>query len=186
MAAAALINALELVDKRVEDLKVVICGAGTVGIGCARLLRKLGVKPSNCLMYNIDGLIHSRLENLHPYQMEFANDSKQKTMAAGLEGADVFLGASAGGVLTMDMIRTMNRFPIVFAMATPEPEIGYEEARASRQDVIVATSLDQHPNAIMDVLSFPYILRGALDVQANSITEGMLLAAARSLAELAR
>jgi len=186
VAAAALINALELVDKRVEDLKVVICGAGTVGIGCARLLRKLGIQPSNFLMYNIDGLIHSELENLHPYQMEFASDSKQRTMDAGLEGADVFLGASAGGVLTMDMIRTMNRFPIVFSMATPEPEIGYEEARASRQDAIVGTGLGQYPNAIMDVLSFPYIFRGALDVQATSITEGMLLAAARSLAELAR
>ena len=112
VATAALINALELVDKQVEDTKVIICGAGTVGIGCARLLRKLGVPPENCLMYDIDGLIHSKLKKLHPYQMEFASNSKEKTMVAGLKGADVFLGASAGGVLTMDMIRTMNRFPI--------------------------------------------------------------------------
>lgn len=186
VAAAGLINALELVDKRLEDLKVVICGAGTVGIGCARLLRRLGVDPAQCLMYDVDGLVHSDRDDLHRYQREFASDSAQRTMAEGLAGADVFLGASAGGVLTMDMIRKMERFPIVFAMATPEPEIAYEAARASRQDAIVATGLGQFPNAVLDVLSFPYIFRGALDVQATSITEGMLLAAARALAELAR
>nr|MEE4269990.1 phosphate acyltransferase [Candidatus Krumholzibacteria bacterium] len=186
VAAAALINALELADKQLEDVKVVICGAGTVGIGCARLLRRLGVGPGNCLMYDVDGLIHEDRDDLHQYQREFASKDKAHSMEAGLKGADVFLGASSGGVLTQEMVRTMERFPIVFAMATPEPEIAYETARASRQDAIVATGLGQYPNAIMDVLSFPYIFRGALDVQANSITEGMLLAAARSLAELAR
>ncbi len=186
VAAAALINALELVDKRMDEVQVVICGAGTVGIGCARLLRRLGVRPENCLMYNIDGLVHEDLEDLHPYQREFARNSDRRTMAEGLVDADVFMGASAGGVLTPDMVRTMNRFPVVFALATPEPEIDYETARASRQDAIVATGLGQFPNAVLDVLSFPYIFRGALDVQAVSITEGMLLAAARALAELAR
>ena len=186
VASAALLNALELADKRIQDVRVVICGAGTVGIGCARLLRRLGVEPDNCLMYNIDGLVHEDQEDLHDYAREFASSSSLHTLAEGLAGADVFFGASAGNLLTMEQIRTMNRFPIVFAMATPDPEIGYEAARASRQDAIVATGLGQYPNAIMDVLSFPYIFRGALDVQATSITEGMLLAAARALADLAR
>ncbi len=186
VALAALINALELVDKQMDEVRVVICGAGTVGIGCARLLLKQGVQPENLLMYDVDGLIHTGRKDLHQYQQEFASDSSLATLSDGLAGADVFLGASSGGVLKMEMIRSMARFPIIFAMATPEPEISYEEARASRQDAIVATALDMHPNAIVDLLSFPYIIRGALDVQATSITEGMFLAAARSLAELAR
>jgi len=186
VAMAALINALELVDKQIEDVRIVICGAGTVGIGCARLLRRQGVKKENCLMYDVNGLIHNDRDDLHEYQKEFANDSSLKILADGLVDADVFLGASAGGVLSMEMIRSMARFPIIFAMATPDPEISYEEARASRQDAIVATASDMHPNAIVDLLSFPYIIRGALDVQATSITEGMLLAATRSLADLAR
>lgn len=186
VASAALLNALELSGKRIEDVRVVICGAGTVGIGCARLLRRLGVTPENCLMYNIDGLVHEDQEDLHEYAREFASSSSLRTLGEGLAGADVFIGASAGNLLTMDHIRTMNRFPVVFALATPVPEIEYDAVRASRQDAIVATGLGQFPNAILDLLSFPYIFRGALDVQSTSITEGMLLAAARSLAELAR
>ncbi len=186
VASAALLNALELSGKRIEDVRVVICGAGTVGIGCARLLRRLGVKPENCLMYNIDGLVHEDQEDLHEYAREFASSSPLRTLGEGLSGADVFIGASAGNLLTMDHIRSMNRFPVVFALAMPVPEIEYEVVRASRQDAIVATGLGQYPNAILDLLSFPYIFRGALDVQSTSITEGMLLAAARSLAELAR
>ena len=108
------------------------------------------------------------------------------TLAEGMKGADIFLGASTGGVVTQEMVRAMNPYPIVFALAIPEPEISYEAARASRRDVIVATGLGQYPNAILDTLSFPYIFRGALDVQATQITEGMLIAAARALAELAR
>lgn len=186
VAAAALINALDLVDKKIGDVKVVICGAGTVGIGCARLMRRLGVDPGNLLMYNVDGLVHPSDRKLHKYQREFAVSSRLKTLAAGVKGADVLIGTSAGGVFTMEMIRSMNRYPVVFALATPEPEILYEQARASRQDVLVATGLGPDPNAVLDVLSFPYIFRGALDVQSVSITEGMLLAAARALADLAR
>jgi len=186
VAAAALINALELVDKRVGDVRVVICGAGTVGLGCARLLRRLGVGPDQLLMYNVDGLVHPGLEGLHPHQRAFAVKSKLRTLAEGVAGADVLIGASAGGVFTMEMIRAMNRFPVVFALATPEPEIRYEDARAARQDVIVATGLGSDTNAVLDVLSFPYIFRGALDVQSVSISEDMMLAAARALADLAR
>lgn len=186
VAVAALINALDLVDKRVEDVRVVLGGAGTVGVGCGRLLRRLGVPADNLLMYDVDGLLHPDRDDLDAYRREFAVASQRRTLRQGLDGADVFLGASAGGVLDLEDVRAMGRFPIVFALATPEPEIEYEEARAARKDVIVATGLGQHPNAVQDVLSFPYIFRGALDVQSTSITEGMLLAAARSLAELAR
>jgi malate dehydrogenase (oxaloacetate-decarboxylating)(NADP+) len=186
VAAAALLNALELVAKRIEAVRVVVCGAGTVGTGCVRLFLSLGVKPENLLVYDDKGLVHPDREDLHPYQREFARAEAARQLAEGLRGADVFLGASAGGVLSQEMVRSMARFPVVLALATPTPEIDYEAARASRKDVIVATSLDRHPNAVLDLLSFPYIFRGALDVQATRITTGMLVAAARALAELAR
>jgi malate dehydrogenase (oxaloacetate-decarboxylating)(NADP+) len=186
VAAAALRNALDLVEKEISAVRVVICGAGTVGIGCARLLLRLGVDPDRLLLYDVRGLIHPQRSDLTEYQRAFARAERARALGEGLAGADVFLGASAGGILTQEMIRSMGRFPIVFALATPEPEIGYDEARASRRDVIVATSLGEHPNAVSDLLSFPYVFRGALDVQATRITEGMMLAAARSLADLAR
>ncbi len=183
---AALINALDLVEKSPSEIKVVICGAGTVGTGCVRLLWHLGVRPENVLVYDIRGLIHPDREDLHEYQRAFAREHAARQLNEGIEGADVFIGASSGGIVSQEMIRSMNRFPIVFALATPEPEIAYDLAVASRRDVIVATALDKHPNAILDLLSFPYIFRGALDVQATRITPGMLIAAARALAELAR
>jgi malate dehydrogenase (oxaloacetate-decarboxylating)(NADP+) len=186
VATAALINALDLTDKDASHLRVVICGAGTVGLGCARLLTALGVPNENLVLYDVHGLIHPDRDDLNPYQRTFARVNPARTLAEGLRGADVFLGASSGGVLTPDMIRSMNRFPVIFAMATPEPEISYVEAKNTRRDAIVGTSLGQDPNAIVDLLSFPYIFRGALDVQSCSISEGMMLAAARSLAELAR
>ena len=186
VAVAALINALDLIDKRVEEIRIVLCGAGTVGIGCARLLLQLGVKSENLLVYDVKGLLHPDRDDLSDYQRPFAVNNSALRLEKGLEGADVFIGASTGGILKLEMIRSMNRFPIVLALATPEPEIEYEAAKGSRQDVIVATSSGRFPNSILDLLSFPYIFRGALDVQATRITEGMLLAAARALAELAR
>ncbi len=186
VVAAALLNAADLVEKRIEDIRVVICGARTVGTGCARLLLCLGVQPENLLMYDSKGLLHPGRNDLHDFQRTFARDNSARTLSEGVRGADVLLGASVSGILTQEMIRSMNRYPIVFCLASPEPEIGYEEAKASRQDAIVATSLDQYPNALVDLLSFPYIFRGALDVQATRITEGMLVAAARALADLAR
>ncbi len=186
VAAAALLNGLDLVEKKIGEARVVICGAGTVGTGCARLLLWLGVNPENLLMYDHKGLVHAGREDLYDYQLAFARDHALLDLAGGIKGADVFVGASAAGVLSQEMIRSMSRFPIVLALATPEPEIGYAAAKASRQDVIVATSLSQHPNALVDLLSFPYIFRGALDVRATQITEGMLAAAAHALADLAR
>ncbi|MBD3220299.1 NADP-dependent malic enzyme [bacterium] len=186
VAIAGLMNALDLADKKVDAVRIVVCGAGTIGLGCCRLLRAMGVPAENLLLYDVHGLIHEDRDDLHGYQRTFARNVDARTLAEGLRDADVVLGASTGGVLTPDMIRSMNRYPIVFAMATPEPEIGYDEARAVRHDAIVGTSLTTSPNAIVDLLSFPYIIRGALDVQASTISETMMLAAARSLAELAR
>ena len=186
VAVAALLNALDLVDKKIEQIRIVICGAGTVGIGCARLLLQLGVQPESMLMYDVNGLLHPDRSDLSKYQQPFIVKNAARSLDKGLEGTDVFIGASTAGILKLEMIRTMNRFPIVFALATPEPEIEYEAAKGSRHDVIVATSSARNPNSILDLLSFPYIFRGALDVQATKITDGMLLAAARTLADLAR
>lgn len=186
VAVAALSNALALADKRAGTVRVVICGAGTVGIGCARLLLALGVRPDSLLLYDERGLVHPDRDDLTPYQRALARADAAGTLDAGLRDADVFIGASAGGVVSPDMVRSMASYPIVFALATPDPEIGYDAAKRSRRDAIVATGLAQFPNAVLDLLSFPYILRGALDVQATQITEGMLLAAAGALADLAR
>ena len=186
VAAAALINALDLAEKKLEQVQIVICGAGTVGIGCARLLKRMGVDSDNMLIYDVNGLLHPARKDLYDYQTPFVRKSKALTLAKGLKDADVFIGASAGDVLSLEMIRSMNRYPIVLALSTPTPEISYEAAKGSRQDIILATGLDQYPNAILDILSFPYIFRGALDVQAEAITENMMLAAARALADLAR
>ncbi len=186
VAVAALINALDLADKRVDDVRVVICGAGTVGTGCARLLRRLGVAPERMALYDIRGLVHPDRDDLRDFQREFARSGPPARLEDGVRGADILLGASTGGIFTADMIRSMARFPIVFALATPEPEIEYEVARAARRDVLTATGRGEDPNAVVDLLSFPYVLRGALDVEATRITEGMLLAAARALADLAR
>jgi malate dehydrogenase (oxaloacetate-decarboxylating)(NADP+) len=185
VAMAALINALDLAAKRLEDVRVVVAGAGTVGLGCARLLSALGLPAANLLLYDVLGLVHPGREDLSDYQRSFAREGP-RTLAEGLAGADVFLGAAAPGVIDAAMIRSMARFPVVLAMAMPEPEIDYAQARAVRRDVIVATSSAQDPNTILDLLSFPYIFRGALDVRASRISVGMMLAAARALAGLAR
>lgn len=186
VAAAALINALELVEKRLEDIRVVICGAGTVGIGCARLFLRMGVQPEHLLVYDIHGLLHPDRTDLFDYQRDLAQKNPARELAAGVQNSDVLVGASAEGVFTLEMLRSMKRFPIILALATPEPEINYADARSSRQDIIVATSSGIHPNTLTDLLSFPYIFRGALDVQAKSISENMMIAAARALARLAR
>src|SRR5512137_386638 len=186
VAAAALVNALDLAGKSIAAARIIICGAGTVGLGCAEMFRLMGAPPANIVIYDVNGLVSPERDDLNAHQRRFARSGAPATLADGLGGADVFVGASAPGVITQAMIRTMAKFPIVFALATPEPEIGYDEARASRRDVMVATALTQFPNAIADHLSYPYIFRGALDAHAERITDGMLVAAARSLAELAR
>jgi malate dehydrogenase (oxaloacetate-decarboxylating)(NADP+) len=186
VTVAALINALELADKSVDAVRTVICGAGTVGIGCARMLRQLGVPAENLYLYDIHGALDPGRSDLTAHQRAFARAGQPALLAEGLRDADVVIGASAAGALTPAMIASMGPFPIVFALATPDPEISYEAARATRRDAIVATALPKSINAIVDHLSFPYILRGALDARATRITDGMLMAAARALASLAR
>lgn len=186
VAVAALLNALALAEKRAPDVRVVICGAGTVGLGCARMLRDLGMPREHLLLYDLHGALDASRADLTAHQRAFALDNQPARLVDALAEADVFIGASAGGLLTPEMIRTMKPFPIVFALATPEPEITAEAAAASRRDVIVGTAIAHSPNAIVDHLSFPYVLRGALDARATRITGSMLLAAARALADLAR
>ena len=186
VAVAALSNALALADKEPGAVRVVISGAGTVGLGIARLVLQLGVRPGQLLLYDARGLVHPDRDDLTSYQRAFARADGARSLGEGIAGADVFIGASAGGVLSTDMVNAMAKFPIVFALATPDPEISYEDARGARRDAIVATGLAQYPNAVLDLLSFPFILRGALDVQATRITDGMLMAAATALSELAR
>jgi len=186
VAVAALINAAALANKAIDSMRIVVCGAGTVGLGCAGLVRRLGAPRENVLLYDQFGLVHSDRSDLNVFQRDYARDDGARTLAEGLRGADVVIGASTGGVLTEEMIRGMARFPIVLALATPSPEIDYHAARAVRRDVIAATALANSPNAVLDFLSFPYIMRGALDVRATAISDGMLLAASRALADLAR
>jgi malate dehydrogenase (oxaloacetate-decarboxylating)(NADP+) len=186
VVVAALINALDLADKRIDSVRVAVSGAGNVGIGCLRLLQALGMKPEQFTLFDRDGLVHPDREELSRHQRRFARAAAEQTLDAALRGADVFIGAAAPGIMTADMVRTMGPRPLVLALSAPDPEIGYAEARASRHDVIVCTSRSGSPNALVDLLSFPYVFRGALDAEATRITESMMLAGARALAELAR
>jgi malate dehydrogenase (oxaloacetate-decarboxylating)(NADP+) len=186
ISGAGLLNAIELVNKKIEDVKVVVNGAGASGIMCARLYISLGVKRENVLMCDTKGVLTSDRTDLNKYKQYFAHQDKIRTLSEAIAGADVFLGLSKAGVLTQDMLRTMAPNPIVFAMANPVPEILYEEAMAVRDDLIFATGRSDYPNQINNVLGFPYIFRGALDVKATSINEEMKIAAVYALANLAK
>src|SRR5687768_10814358 len=187
ISAAALINALEVAGKKIGKVKIVIAGAGAAAMACLRLYVKLGLDPKNVILTDRHGVIYKgRTEDMTPYKEEFAADTKRRTLSEAMEGADVFVGLSAGGIVTPDMIRKMARDPIVFAMANPDPEIGYEEATAARSDIIMATGRSDYPNQVNNVLGFPFIFRGALDCRATTINEEMKLAASRALADLAK
>jgi len=187
ISGAALLNAAELAGKKLEDLKVVISGAGASAIACARFYIALGVRRQNIVMVDSKGVIYEgRTEGMNPYKAQFAVPTDKRTLEEALVGADVFLGLSAAGLVTQDMVRSMADRPIVFALANPDPEISYPDAIAARPDVIMATGRSDYPNQVNNVLGFPYIFRGALDVRARAITENMKLAAAHALARLAR
>jgi allosteric NADP-dependent malic enzyme (EC 1.1.1.40) len=187
ISAAALLNALELVGKRIDEIKVVINGAGASGIACADLWVKLGVRKENLIMLDTKGVIYKgRKEGMNPYKERFAADTEARTLAEAIRGADVFLGLSVADVLTPEMVKSMAERPIIFALANPDPEIRYELAREVRPDAIVATGRSDYPNQVNNVLGFPFIFRGALDVRARAINDEMKLAAARALAALAR
>ena len=186
ISAAGLINSLELIGKKIEDLKIVVNGAGASAISCSRLYVSLGAKKENILMLDSVGVLQTSRTDLNRYKKEFAVDTPIKTLAEALNGADVFLGLSKGNVMTAEMLASMAKNPIVFAMANPTPEISYEIAMATRKDLIFATGRSDYPNQINNVLGFPYIFRGALDVRASTINEAMKIAAVRALAELAK
>jgi malate dehydrogenase (oxaloacetate-decarboxylating)(NADP+) len=186
ISAAGLLNSLEITGKKIDQIKVVINGAGASAISCARLYKKLGVKAENFIMLDSKGVLTTSRTDLNKYKLEFARDLPVKTLAEAIQGADMFLGLSTGNVLTKEMLRTMAPDPVVFAMANPNPEITYEDAVDARRDVIIATGRSDYPNQVNNVLGFPFIFRGALDVRARSINEEMKLAAVHALARLAK
>lgn len=186
ISGAGLINALEIAGKKIEDVKIVVNGAGAASISCTKLYVMLGAKKENIVMCDSKGVISVHRANLNESKKEFATTRDLQTLKEAVVGADVFLGLSVANVLTQDMVRSMNDNPIVFALANPNPEISYADAMASRDDMIFATGRSDYPNQINNVLGFPYIFRGALDVHAKAINEDMKLAAVYAIADLAK
>ena len=187
IAAAGLINALDLTGRKLEDVKIVINGAGAAAIACVELIKSMGLPHDNAILCDSKGVVYQgRSEGLNQWKSAHAVDTKCRTLADALKGADVFLGVSVKGAMTRDMIKSMAEQPIIFALANPDPEILPEDAKAVRPDAIMATGRSDYPNQINNVLGFPYLFRGALDVRARTINDAMKIAAAEALAELAR
>jgi len=187
ISGAALVNACELTGKKIGEVRVVFSGAGAAGIACAKLYEKLGVKRENMLLVDTKGVVYKgRTEGMNPYKEYFAVDTKARTLADAMKGADVFCGVSVKDIVTPEMIKSMAAKPVVFAMANPDPEITYELATSVRNDIIMATGRSDFPNQVNNVLGFPFIFRGALDVRATSINDEMKIAASHALATLAK
>jgi len=186
ISSAALLNALELAGKKIEDVKIVVSGAGPSALACAKLYNAIGAKLENIFMYDSKGLICQSRKNLDPMKQLFANHNRELSFEEAFKDADVFLGLSRAGLVSKDMIAAMADNPIVFALANPEPEISYKDATSVRKDIIMATGRSDHPNQVNNVLGFPYIFRGALDVRATTINEEMKLAAVKAIASLAK
>ena len=186
ISAAAMINALELVKKDIDKIKLVVNGAGAAAMSCTKLYISLGVKRENIVMCDSKGVIHTGRENLGVYKEEFSIETKFRTLEDALIDADMFVGLSKGDVLTQEMVKSMGAKPIIFALANPTPEIAYDLAMKTRDDIIMATGRSDHPNQVNNVLGFPYIFRGALDVRATEINEEMKLAAVYAIAELTK
>ena len=186
ISAAALLNALEIQKKKIEKVKFVVNGAGAAAMACIMLYEALGAKHENFLLFDRKGVLHKGRTELEDFKLKFANAKGEMTLAQAMKDADVFIGLSAGNCVTPDMVKSMAKNPIVFAMANPDPEISWEDATGSRKDVIMATGRSDYPNQVNNVLGFPYIFRGALDVRATQINEAMKMAAVKALAELAK
>lgn len=186
ITSAGLLNALEFNKKKIEELKIVVNGAGASAISCSRLYKALGARPENIIMLDSRGVLHNERTDLNETKKEFVSPTKARTLSEAIVGADVFLGLSVGGVMKPEMLLTMADQPIVFALANPTPEIAYDIATQTRNDVIMATGRSDYPNQINNVLGFPFIFRGALDVRATEINEEMKLAASKALAALAK
>jgi malate dehydrogenase (oxaloacetate-decarboxylating)(NADP+) len=186
ISCAALINAAEVSGKKLEDMRLVVVGAGAAGIACSKLYVTAGVKIENIAMFDSKGHIHNGRTDLNKYKAQFATDVKYDSLEDAMKGADAFLGLSKANLVSKDMVRSMNDSPVIFAMANPDPEITYEDATDARPDVIMATGRSDYPNQVNNVLGFPFIFRGALDVRATTINEEMKLAAVYALAGLAK
>jgi malate dehydrogenase (oxaloacetate-decarboxylating)(NADP+) len=186
ISAAALLNALEIQKKKIEKVKFVVNGAGAAAMACIMLYESLGAKHENFLLFDRKGVLHKGRTELEDFKLKFANAKTEMTLAQAMKDADVFIGLSAGNCVTADMVKSMAKNPIVFAMANPDPEISWEDATGARKDVIMATGRSDYPNQVNNVLGFPYIFRGALDVRATQINEAMKMAAVKALAELAK
>ena len=186
ISGAGLLNALDITGKKIENIKMVVCGAGAAAISCSRFYLKLGIKRENIVMIDTKGVLNRKRTDLNKYKLEFVTDRNIDTLAQAMIGADLFLGLSGANLMTKEMLASMAENPIVFAMANPNPEISYEDAMATRQDLIFATGRSDYPNQINNVLGFPFIFRGALDVRASTINEEMKLAASKALARLAK
>jgi malate dehydrogenase (oxaloacetate-decarboxylating)(NADP+) len=186
ISAAALLNALQVQKKKIDKVRFVINGAGAAAMACIQLYVSLGARPENFSVFDIQGPLHRGRNDLEAFKTKFANAKPDLTLDKALKGADVFVGLSVGNVVTADMVKGMAKNPIVFAMANPDPEISWQEATAARNDIIMATGRSDFPNQVNNVLGFPYIFRGALDVRATQINEAMKLAAVKALAELAQ
>ena len=187
ISGAALINACEIQSKKLDKIKMVVNGAGAAAVSCSKIYLSLGVKKENLVMFDINGLITPQRTDLDEMRLQFATDRKDiTTLADAMKNADVFIGLSAGNVVTADMLKVMAKNPIVFAMANPVPEIDYDTAVQARKDILMATGRVDYPNQVNNVLGFPYIFRGALDVRATAINEEMKLAAVRAIADLAK
>ena len=186
ISAAALLNALEIAEKNIEEVKIVVSGAGAAAISCSRLYQSFGAKKENMVMLDSQGVIRDDRESLSPQKAEFATSRRIDTLDEAMINADVFIGLSTSDIVNQDMLRSMAKSPIVFAMANPDPEIKYELAVQARDDIIMATGRSDHPNQVNNVLGFPFIFRGALDVRATAINEAMKKAAVIALANLAK
>ena len=187
IAGAALLNALELVGKPLDGVRTVISGAGAAGLACAQFFVRLGMDPAGLVLADVHGVVHrGRTVGMNPYLERFAADTTARTLAEAMVGADVFVGLSVGGIVSGEMLRAMARDPVVFALANPDPEIPYAEARAARPDAVLATGRSDHPNQVNNVLGFPFVFRGALDARARQINDEMKMAAAHALRDLAR
>ncbi len=183
---AGLLNACEIAKKNLNDVKIVVSGAGAAALACCHLMLKFGVSKDNITVCDSKGVIHSGRDNLNKYKEFFAKDTNERTLTDAIKGADVFLGMSAAGVLNKEMVKTMADNPIIFALANPNPEITPEDAKLARNDVIIATGRSDYPNQVNNVLCFPYLFRVALDMRAKSITDEMQMCAVKALSSLAK
>ncbi|MGB1062704.1 MAG: malic enzyme-like NAD(P)-binding protein, partial [Ketobacter sp.] len=186
IAAAGLVNALELQNKKIEDISIVCIGAGAAGVATLKLIMEMGARKENIYVLDRNGVIHSGRTDLNQYKAAFAHETDKRTLEDALAGADVFIGVSSANLLTPEMLNLMAPNPVVFALANPDPEIRPEVAYETRDDVIVATGRSDYPNQVNNVLGFPYIFRGALDVRATRINEAMKIAAVHAISNLTK